>query len=104
MLLHKPIECHYSTIIISFEAWKFLRNEDRRKANVPLLSDELLQKSWNRMKFRNQGAGSSYPISENEIRIYKDSTLFDLESVKDMLIKNGFTFREDGFILDCIEL
>lgn len=104
MLLHNPVERHYSTIIISFEAWKFLRNEDRQKANVPLLSDELLQKSWNRMKYRNQGAGKDYPISDNEIRIYKDSTLFDMETVKRKLIENGFTYREDGFILDCIEL
>ena len=87
------------TIIITKEAFFFLKNEDRRKAGCSIFNDEQLEKWWARMRYRNGGASNEkHPISDNEVRISKDSFNFRFEQVKEMLKANGFTFRQDGFI------
>ena len=87
------------TIVITKEAFFFLKNENRKKSNCTLFNQEQLEQWWSRMKYRNGGASKEkHPIGENEVRISKDSFNFRLEQVKEMLMANGFTFRQDGFI------
>lgn len=93
----------HETIIITKEAWCFLRNENRKKAGCVSLNEEQLEKCWARIRYRNHGANSEkYPIADNEIRIDCDSFNFRLEQVKEMLTANGYTFRQDGFIVEGI--
>lgn len=90
------------TIIITKEAWCFLKNENRKKAGCAPLNEEQLEKCWGRM-YRNNGANyEQYPIADNEIRIERDSFNFRLEQVIEMLTENGYTFRQDGFIAEGI--
>ena len=95
-------EVRLETIIISKEAWKFLRQEDRKKANCRLLTDEELEKSWKRI-WRNFGASNeTHPIGEDEVRIERDTFNQRWDRVKEILKENGFEYRTDGFIQEAI--
>lgn len=94
------------TIVITKEAWLFLRQENRKKAGCAPLNQEQLEKAWTRVaRFRNNGASyEEYPIADNEIRIMRGSFNFTLEQMKEKLKANGFTVRQDGFIAEGIDL
>ena len=93
------------TIIVNQTAWKFLKNWDRTRRDYTALSDEALDKSWNRDEFKNGGASrKTHPIADNEIRIDGGSFAARLEVVKAILIENGFEFRQDGFVEEGIYL
>ena len=95
-------EVRLETIIISKEAWKFLRQEDRKKANCRLLTDEGLEKIWKRI-WRNFGASNeTHPIGENEVRIERDTFNQRWDRVKEILKENGFEYRTDGFVVEAI--
>lgn len=95
-------EVRLETIIISKEAWKFLRQEDRKKANCRLLTDEELEKCWKRI-WRNSGASNeTYPIGEDEVRIERDTFNQRWDRVKEILKENGFEYRTDGFVVEAI--
>lgn len=96
-------EVKLETIIISKEAWKFLRNKNRTMQGFTALNDEQLEKSWNRIRLKNLGANTkTYPIEENEIRIDRDCVSIRFELVKSILNNEGFSYREDGFIQEAI--
>ena len=95
-------EVRLETIIISNEAWKFLRQEDRKKANCRLLTDEELEKIWKRI-WRNFGASNeTHPIGEDEVRIGRDTFNQRWDRVKEILKENGFEYRTDGFVVETI--
>ena len=96
-------EVKLETIIINKEAWKFLRNKNRTTQGFIALTDEQLEKAWNKMRFRNQGASNqTYPINENEVRLTRDSFSLRWDNIKDMLNDEGFGYREDGFVQEAI--
>lgn len=96
-------EVKLETIIISKEAWKFLRNKNRTMQGFTALTDEQLGKAWSEIRFRNDGASyETYPIKENEVRIEKDTFSIRWDNIKDMLKDNGFDYRTDGFVLNAI--
>ena len=92
------------TIVITKEGWFFLKQENRKKAGCQLMTQEQLEKAFGRIQYRNDGAGKDHPIVDNEIRISKGSFNFRLEQMKQMLKDNGFDFREDGFVIEGINL
>lgn len=96
-------EVKLETIIINKEAWKFLRNKNRTTQGFIALTDEQLEKAWNKMRFRNQSASNqTYPINENEVRLTRDSFSLRWDNIKDMLNDEGFGYREDGFVQEAI--
>ena len=93
------------TIIINKEAWKVLKQLNREKVNCRLLTEEELEKCWNRLRFRNNGASDKdYPRAEDEFRMTRDSFSFSLETAKILLETFGFEYRTDGFVLEAIEV
>ena len=96
-------EVKLETIIISKEAWKFLRNKNKTMQGFTALNDEHLEKCWNRIRLKNLGANTqTYPVEENEIRIDRDCVSIRFELVKSILNNEGFSYREDGFIQEAI--
>lgn len=96
-------EVKLETLVITKEAWKFLRKYSCTSRGFKEPTDEQLEKTWNRMDFKNGGAYSkTYPIAENEIRIESDSFAIRWEKVKELLAENGFGFRSDGFIQEAM--
>ena len=93
---------NHETIIIGKTAWKFMRNMERKKNGFKLLTNEQLDKLWLKIQdFRNIGANpATHPIKKNEIRIDKDSFNMKWNDVKQVLIDNGFKYREDGFVVE----
>ena len=93
-------EFEHETMVITKEAWKFLRNADRVKGGYAKLKDEQLEKVWNGIVFRNCGAWSkTHPIAENEIRVERDSwSTLRFAEAKHLLAENGFEYRQDGFV------
>ena len=92
----------HETIIINKEAWKFMWNFERQKGGFKPLTEEQLDKLWQRIQdFRNKGANpKTHPIKSNEIRIDKDSFDFKWDNVKQIIIDNGFEYRKDGFVAE----
>ncbi len=92
----------HETIIINKETWKFMRNLERRRGGFKLLNEEQLEKLWLKLKdFRNQGANpKTHPIDKNEIRVDKDSFNMKWDYVKQIIIDNGFEYRQDGFVVE----
>lgn len=91
------------TIVITKDAYFFLRNEFRVKEGYKPLNNEQLERIWSRFRSRNIGENNkTHPIAENEIRIDKDTFGFKLELAKEMLMTNGFIFRQDDFIQEGI--
>ena len=87
------------TLIIEKDAFLFLVNQNRLAVGCTALPPDKLEQRWTRMRHRNGGASQEkHPITENEVRISKDSFNFSLEVIKSVLPAKGFTFREDGFI------
>ena len=99
-------EFKHETMVITKEAWKFLRNADRAKGGYSALTDEQLEKVWGKIAFRNGGAWSkTHPIAENEIRVENDTwNTFRIEEAKQKLTENGFDYRQDGFVAEGIIL
>lgn len=99
-------EFKHETMVITKEAWKFLRNADRVKGGYSTLTDEQLEKVWGKIAFRNGGAWSkTHPIAENEIRVENDSwNTMRIEDAKAILTENGFEYRQDGFVQEGINL
>ena len=99
-------EFKHETMVITKEAWKFLRNADRVKGGYSELKDEQLEKVWSKIYFKNGGAYSkTHPIAENEIRVENDSwNTFRIEEAKQKLTENGFAYRQDGFVAEGINL
>lgn len=94
----KVKEFKHETLIVKKEGWRFLQNYYRTSRGFQELKDEWLEKMWERA-FKNGGANpKTHPISEDEIRIERDSFLMKIEEVKLLLSKNGFSYRQDGFI------
>lgn len=91
------------TIIITKEGWKFLKNYDRSIRNYSKHSEEWLEKMWHQIErngFKNDGANSKeYPIASNEIRVDNDSFNMSLDIAKNVLVANGFNYREDGYTI-----
>ena len=51
------------TIIVSKEAWKYLRNVERQRDGRAPLNDERLNAIWDRISFHNGGANpATHPI------------------------------------------
>lgn len=99
-------EFKHETMVITKEAWKFLRNADRVKGGYSELKDEQLEKVWGKIAFKNGGAWSkTHPIAEDEIRVENGSwSTFRIEEAKTILAENGFGYRQDGFIAEGINL
>lgn len=96
-------EVKLETIIISKEAWKYLRNKNRITKGFAALIDEQLEKAWSKIRWRNGGASNeTYPIKENEVRIERDTFSIRWDSIKDTLKDNCFDYRIDGFIQEAI--
>lgn len=97
-------ELKHETIIVSKETYFFLRNHTRKIGGYSELSDESLERLWNRMESaRNIGANSqTHPIDKNEVRIDRDSFGLPLNTMKTLINDNGFTYREDGYIVESI--
>ena len=92
-------EFKHETIIITKEAFFYLKAENRKKAQCSPLSEEQLEKAWERIRYKNRGASmEKHPITDNELRISPDCFNFRFDQIKEMLTANGFTFRQDGFI------
>lgn len=93
----------HETIIITEQAYKFLSNEVYKRRSGKSFSEEQLNKIVSMKKFRNGGADDkTYPIKANEIRIDKDCFSIKIDEIKELLNKEGFGYRQDGFIVDCI--
>lgn len=91
------------TIIITKDAWKFLRNKSRTMKGYSILSEEALNKCLSQVKLLNDGANpETHPINDNEIRIDKECFSIELDKIKNLLNENGFGYRQDGFELNCI--
>ena len=80
-------EFKLETIVITKEAYLFLKQENRKKAGCDPLNQEQLERVWARVsRFRNNGASyEKHPIAENEIRIMRGSFNFTLEQMKELL-------------------
>ena len=96
-------EFKHETIIIEKEGWEFLKNLSRTSKGFKALSQEQLDKSWDRDDFKN-GGGKKYPIADNEIRIDPDSFAIRWDKVKQLLKDNGFNQRQDGYEVEGIYL
>jgi hypothetical protein len=91
------------TVIISKEAWKYLRNVDRQRDGRAPLNDERLNAIWDRISFHNGGANpATHPIRKNEHRVDKDTFSMSISAVKSILDEKGFTYRQDGYIVEGI--
>lgn len=97
-------EFRHETLIITKEAWKFLKNHSRTSKGYSELEEEKLEKIWQRIDkegFRNDGAPSKkYPITMNEMRINPDTFAFKWGTLKQILQDKGYGYREDGYIID----
>ena len=92
------------TIIISKEAWLFLQKYNRTSRGYPEHSAKWLERLWND-GFRNAGANpKTHPINDNEIRIYRDCFGISWDKIKTVLIDNGFSYRDDGYIIEGISI
>lgn len=88
----------HETIIITKNAWKFMRNFERELHGFNPISNEQLDKIWGKITLRNGGANpKDFPIAENEIRVDKDTFNCKWENVKVTLSESGFDYRKDGF-------
>lgn len=97
-------EFKHETIIATKEAWKFLENYYRTSRGFKEAKDEWLEKMWAK-KFRNGGANpKTHPIGENEVRIEHSDFLMKIEEIKSVLKDNGFSYRQDGFIQEGMNL
>ena len=86
------------TIILTKEAWVLIKNWERASHGYKKLPDSFVEHVW-AQAFRNGGANSAtHPISDNEIRVSRDSFSISLEEVKAELEKAGYGYRQDGFI------
>lgn len=93
-------EFRHETIIINKETWKFLWNYERKIGGCSELTDESLEIVWGYYVNRNHGANSkTYLIAEDEVRIHKDTFGIPLNTIKALIIDNGFSYREDEFIV-----
>lgn len=96
------------TMIITKDAWVFLKQQQRKKLNCTPISNERIEEQFNRIKKRrldNQGASNEdYPLSENEIRITNSSFCFNLKDVKTLLEMFGYEYRADGFVQEALNL
>ncbi len=90
----------HETIIITKEAWKFLRNLDRKIGNFRPVTDEMHERTWSNLISRNYCANpASHPISDNEVRIHPNSfERIAWDEMKNTLIEGGFGYRDDGFV------
>lgn len=96
-------EVRLETLIITKDAWIFLRQKQRQKYNCKQLTDEQIAKDFDRLRFRNHGANSkTHPIADNEVRITRDSFCFSLEDIKTLLDIMNFEVRNDGFVVNCL--
>ena len=88
------------TIIVNKETWKFLKNYNRTSQGFSEMSDESLERFWNRLQWRNGGANSkTHPIAEDEIRIDRDTFSIRWDTIREFITDNGFAYREDGYIV-----
>lgn len=88
----------HETIIITKEAWKFLRILNRKIGNFRPVTDEMHERTWLNLNRNYCANPASHPIEDNEVRIYPG--YFDKIAwgeVKSMLIDGGFGYRDDGF-------
>ena len=92
----------HETIIIAQDAWKFMWNFERERHGFKAISDEQLNKIWAKISdFRNGGANpKTHPISENEIRITKDTFNLRWDEVKEIIMNSNFSHRQDGFVAE----
>lgn len=88
----------HETIVITKEAWKFLRNFNRKIGGFRPVTDEMHERTWSKLN-RNYCANPvSHPIGDDEIRIYPGCfEKIAWDEVKDMLIEGGLGYRDDGF-------
>ena len=94
----KSREYRNETLIITGDAWKFLRRYSAVSRGFKNPTDEQLDKWWDKYDFRNGGASrKTNPISDNEVRISRDSFAIKWDSIKKLLEENGFSYRDDGF-------
>ena len=97
-------EFRNETIILTKEAWVLARNFDRTQRGYKPMSNTFIERVWTQ-GFRNGGANpTTHPISDNEIRVDRDTFCLDLEHIKAMLQNAGYTWREDGFVATGIYL
>lgn len=91
-------EFESETIVVKKDAWMFLWNYERILKGYKEVTEEQLNRIWNKIPFLNGDASKDkFPILENEIRIDKNNFGFEMEKIKDVLTQNGFDFREDGY-------
>ena len=94
----KTREYKNETLIITGEAWKFLTRHSAASRGFKNLTDERLDRLWDKHDFRNGGASrKTNPISDNEVRISRDSFAIKWDGIKQLLEDNGFSYRDDGF-------
>ena len=95
----------HETIIVERSGWEFLRNKERVDRGYTPLTQEHLDKVWNRCCFKNGGANpQTHPIADNEIRIDRDSFSIKWEAIKSLLESNGFKHRQDGYEVEGMHL
>lgn len=98
------------TLIITKEGWKALRlftgkrNCERYGKKYKQPTDELLEREFARMMFRNLGASNDYPIADDEYRYSESGWGYSIEYIKKFLDERGFTYREDGYIAEFINV
>lgn len=92
------------TLVITKEGWKevyracSVRNSKEFGLPIVTLTDDVLERVWGKIKFRNGGASSEvHPIKEDEFRYDRTSYGFTIGEVKTLLDEKGLTYRDDGF-------
>lgn len=95
----------HETIIVKKDGWKFLRNLDRVSRGFTALSNDSLDKIWDRTTVKNGGANpKEYPINDDEIRIDPDMFGIPWDDVKKSCYLNDLEWRRDGFLLEGINI
>lgn len=91
----------HETLIISKEAWFFLNHYDRTSRGYRDCTNEWLERVWSSQLIRNNGANpETHPIADDEIRIDREYFHISWDKIKTVLTDNGFTYRDDGFIVN----
>lgn len=102
MLLGEMREFKNETIIVNKETWIFLRNYERTTQGFAELTERQIERIWS-MVYRNGGADpKTHPIAEDEVRIDKDTFGIRWSTIRSLITDNGFTYREDGFVVEGI--
>lgn len=106
MIIGTPREAKLETLIITKEGWKHLYQYNRKRKGCSLIPEDKLETSWNRNSRYNNGGASkkTHPIADNEYRMTVDTFGISCDKAKVILKDAGLSYRQDGFIEECIYL